>query len=161
MIFSCYSPAFSNCFSSSINSRRIVGLENDNKEKYCEKSDALTCALQNNTRFCKRSQSFGPGTSNRKLTVLCDSMECSREQQTSSADLHPTTTMRLFVPAFPSKSQAIQTSIGREKTCHISALFLYFKAGITKGMMSALLRTNHGTPGKRMPKCTRAGCGVG
>lgn len=122
-LFSCYSPAFSNCFSSSINSRRNVGLENDNKDK---KSDALTYALQNNTRVCKRSQSFGPGTSNRKLTVLCDSMECSR-QQTSSADLHPTTTMPLFVPAFPSKSQAIQTSIGREKTCHISALFCILK----------------------------------
>lgn len=66
------------------------------------------------------------GTSNRKLTVLCDSMECSREQQTSSADLHPATTMRLFVPAFPSKSRAVQSSFGREKTCHISALFFVF-----------------------------------
>lgn len=71
----------------------------------------LTYVIQTvRTQVCKHTQSFWPGTSNRKLTVLCDTMECSREQQTSSTDLHPTT-MRLFVLPFP-QNPSPPTSFG-------------------------------------------------
>lgn len=42
------------------------------------------------------------------------------------ADLHPTTTMRLFVPSFPSKIPSRPNQLlGREKTCHTGVLFFF------------------------------------
>lgn len=90
----------------------------------------LTCTVQSDTHthtllwLCEHTQSFWAGTFNRKLTVLCDTMECSREQQPSSTDLHPTTIL-LFVLPFPQNlSSPLKCRCG---ALWYTCLFLFFK----------------------------------
>lgn len=77
--------------------------------------------------LCKHTQSFWAGTSNRKLTVLCDTMECSRELQPSSADLHPTT-IPLFVLPFPQNL----SSLLKCRWCSATYMFFLSAVIITK-----------------------------